>query len=93
MFDLRLVLLSGFVPSVFGTPLLEAARRELDARSRLSHLRDGATSAVELDLTVLGSEAGLVGAAGLARDHLSMLAAAAATDDVPAGAPPYDRRR
>jgi hypothetical protein len=93
VFDLRLALLSGFVPSVFGTPLLEAARRELDARSRLSHLRNGQTSAVDLDLTVLGSEAALVGAAGLARDHLAAVAASVATDDVTAGRPPYDRRR
>jgi glucokinase len=72
VFDLRLVLLSGFVPSVFGAPLLEAARREVDQRSRLAHLRSGADraeSAVEVDLTVLGSEAPLVGAAALARER------------------------
>ncbi len=71
VFDLRVVLLAGFVPSVFGAPLLDAARREVDQRSRLAHLRSGADraeSAVELDLTVLGSEAPLVGAAALARD-------------------------
>lgn len=70
VFDLRLVLLTGFVPSVFGGPLLDATRRELDQRSRLSFLRSGAdrsTSAIDVDFTVLGSEAPLVGAAGIAR--------------------------
>ena len=70
VFDLRLVLLAGAVPSAFGTPLLEAARRELDQRSRLAHLRLGTDRAVhrtDLDFTVLGSEAPLVGAAALAR--------------------------
>lgn len=69
VFDLRLVLLAGGVPAAFGAPLLDAARRELDQRSRLGHLRSGVDAAhrVELDLTVLGSEAPLVGAAALAR--------------------------
>jgi glucokinase len=69
VFDLRLVLLAGAVPSAFGPSLLESARRELDQRSRLAHLRAGADRAehqVELD-TVLGREAPLVGAAALAR--------------------------
>ena len=68
--DLRQVLLAGAVPSVFGMPLLEAARRELDQRSRLAHLRQGADRAesrVELDFTAMGIEAPLVGAAALAR--------------------------
>lgn len=78
VFDLRLALLSGFVPSVMGAPLLDAARRELDQRSRLSHLRTDGASAVELDLTVLGSEAALVGAAGLARQARAEAAAAEA---------------
>jgi len=71
VFDVRVVLLAGAVPAVLGAPLLDAARRELDQRSRLSHLRGGPDRSehlVELDLTVLGSEAPLVGAAGLARD-------------------------
>jgi glucokinase len=70
VFDLRLVLLAGAVPSAFGPSLLESARRELDQRSRLAHLRAGADRAehqVELDYTVLGREAPLVGAAALAR--------------------------
>lgn len=70
VFDLRLVLLTGFVPSVFGAPFLDASRRELDQRSRLAYLRadpDKAASAVDIDFTVLGSEAPLVGAAGVAR--------------------------
>jgi glucokinase len=68
--DLRQVLLAGAVPSVFGMPLLEAARRELDQRSRLTHLRRGADRAesrVEIDFTAMGIEAPLVGAAALAR--------------------------
>ena len=68
--DLRMVLLAGAVPSVFGMPLLEAARRELDQRSRLAHLRQGADRAesrVALDFTAMGIEAPLVGAAALAR--------------------------
>jgi glucokinase len=68
--DLRMVLLAGSVPSVFGMPLLEAARRELDQRSRLVHLRQGADRAesrVLLDFTTMGIEAPLVGAAALAR--------------------------
>jgi glucokinase len=68
--DLRKVLLAGGVPSVFGTPLLEAARRELDQRSRLMHLRHGvdrAESRVDLEFTAMGIEAPLVGAAALAR--------------------------
>jgi glucokinase len=99
VFDLRLVLLAGFVPSVFGAPLLDAARREVDQRSRLAHLRAGADRsepAVELDLTVLGSEAPLVGAAALARED-----APAGSNGAGDGAPPvasapaggaYDRR-
>ncbi len=72
VFDLRLVLLAGGVPGAFGAPLLDAARRELDLRSRLSHLRAGPDPRehrVEVDLTVLGSEAPLVGAAAIAREH------------------------
>jgi len=80
VFDLRLVLLAGGVPASFGTPLLDAARRELDQRSRLSHLRfgpDRAEHRVELDFTVLGSEAPLVGAAAIAREDESSIAATA----------------
>jgi predicted NBD/HSP70 family sugar kinase len=68
--DLRLVLLAGAVPSAFGVPLLEAARRELDQRSRLAHLRQGvdrAETRVALEFTAMGIEAPLVGAAALAR--------------------------
>lgn len=71
VFDIRVALLAGSVPASFGAPLIEAARRELDQRSRLTHLRsesDRAEHIVDLDLTVLGSEAPLVGAAALARD-------------------------
>ena len=39
VFDLRLVLLAGSVPATFGQPLLEAAGRELDQRSRIAFLR------------------------------------------------------
>ena len=39
VFDLRLVLLAGSVPATFGQPLLEAASRELDQRSRIAFLR------------------------------------------------------
>ena len=70
VFDLRLVVLTGAVPSSFGHPLLEAARRELDQRSRLAHLRAGADRAehrTRLELSTLGSLAPLVGAAALAR--------------------------
>ena len=42
VFDVRVVVLSGAVPAAFGTPLVDAARRELDQRSRLGHLRGGA---------------------------------------------------
>ena len=77
VFDLRVVVLSGAVPAAFGTPLLEAARREVDQRSRLGHLRHGADRAdqnvqlVHVELTALGSEAALVGAGGLARWELA----------------------
>ena len=70
VFDLRLVLLAGAVPAAFGLPLLEAARRELDQRSRLAHVRAGADRSehrVALDVTTLGTVAPLVGAAALAR--------------------------
>lgn len=70
VFDLRLVLLAGAVPAAFGAPLMEAARRELDQRSRLAHVRAGPDRTehrVELDVARLGSEAPLVGAAALAR--------------------------
>ena len=67
VFDLRVVVLSGAVPAAFGTPLLEAARRELDQRSRLGHLRGGTDRSeqlVHVEVTSLGSEAALVGAGG-----------------------------
>lgn len=70
VFDLRLVVLTGAVPGTFGIPLLDAARRELDQRSRLGHVRAGADRAshrVALELTQLGTVAPLVGAAGMAR--------------------------
>jgi len=84
VFDLRLVLLAGGVPGAFGAPLLEAARRELDQRSRLSHLWIGADRTehrVELDFTVLGSEAPLVGAAAVARERRESRDAEVASDD------------
>jgi glucokinase len=70
VFDFRLVILTGAVPAAFGHPLLDAARRELELRSRLAHVRAGADRAehqVRLDVTSLGQEAPLVGAAALAR--------------------------
>ena len=69
-FDLRLVLLAGTVPTTFGAPLLEAAARELDQRSRIAFLRsmpDRARPLVQLGVVDLGREAALVGAAGLGR--------------------------
>jgi glucokinase len=72
VFDLRLVVLTGPVPAVFGHPLLDAARRELDQRSRLAFLRAGADRSehrVRIEVTTLGAEAPLVGAAALARWH------------------------
>ena len=56
VFDLRVVVLSGAVPAAFGTPLVDAARRELDQRSRLGHLRGGS---------------GPLGAAGARRGHVA----------------------
>ena len=70
VFDVRLVLLGGAVPGAFGQPLLDAARRELDQRSRLAHVRAGPDRSehrVTLDVTSLGTVAPLVGAAALAR--------------------------
>ena len=68
--DLRLVVLTGSVPAAFGPALLDAARRELDQRSRMSHVRGGADRSehrVRLEFSLLGREAPLVGAAALAR--------------------------
>jgi glucokinase len=70
VFDLRLVVLTGAVPAAFGQTLLDAARRELDQRSRLAHVRRGADRSehvVRVELTTLGREAPLLGAAALAR--------------------------
>ena len=70
VFDLDLVVLAGAVPGAFGPTLLDAARRELDQRSRMAHVRSGADRSehrVRLELSVLGREAPLVGAAALAR--------------------------
>lgn len=67
VFDLRLVVLTGAVPAAFGQPFLDAARREIDQRSRLSHVRSGTEHLVRLEFTSLGREAPLVGAAALAR--------------------------
>ncbi|MET0144309.1 MAG: ROK family protein [Ilumatobacteraceae bacterium] len=70
VFDLRLVLLAGSVPAAFGAPLLDAAHRELDQRSRLAHVRAGADRTehrVRMEFSGLGAEAPLVGAAALAR--------------------------
>jgi glucokinase len=78
VFDLRLVVLTGPVPAVFGHPLVDAARRELDQRSRLAFLRAGADRSdhrVRIEITTLGAEAALVGAAALARWHRSATAA------------------
>jgi glucokinase len=70
VFDLRLVLLTGSVPATFGQPLMEAAIRELDQRSRVAFLRsmpDRARPLVQIGATTLGRESALIGAAGLAR--------------------------
>jgi predicted NBD/HSP70 family sugar kinase len=70
VFDLRLVVLAGSVPASFGPALLDAARRELDQRSRMAHVRGGTDRSehrVRLEVTSLGREAPLVGAAALAR--------------------------
>jgi predicted NBD/HSP70 family sugar kinase len=70
IFDLRLVLFAGSVPATFGQPLLDAAGRELDQRSRVAFLRsmpDRSRPLVQLGLTTLGRESALIGAAGLAR--------------------------
>lgn len=70
IFDLRLVLLAGTVPATFGPPLMEAASREIDQRSRIGFLRslpDRARPLVQLGFSSLGREAALVGAAGVAR--------------------------
>jgi glucokinase len=70
VFDLRLVLLTGSVPATFGQPLLDAAIRELDQRSRVAFLRsmpDRARPLVQIGATTLGRESALIGAAGLAR--------------------------
>jgi len=73
VFDLRLVVLSGAVTSTFGPALLDAARRELAQRSRLAHLRvgnDPEQHPVRLEVSTLGREAPLVGAAAIARWNL-----------------------
>jgi glucokinase len=78
VFDLRLVVLTGPVPAVFGRPLLDAAARELDQRSRLAFVRAGADRSehrVRIEVTTLGAEAPLVGAAALARSHRAAPAA------------------
>jgi glucokinase len=70
VFDLRLVLLAGTLPATFGQPFVDAVARELDARSRVAHLRsmpDRARPLVQLGAAALGREAALVGAAGLGR--------------------------
>lgn len=74
VFDLRLVVLSGSVPAALGPPLVDAARRELEQRSKLAHLRAGTDRGryrVAIGLSRLGTEAPLVGAAGLARWELA----------------------
>ena len=70
VFDFRLVLLAGTVPTTFGAPLIEAASRELDLRSRIAFLRsmpDRSRPLVQIGVSTLGREAALVGAAGLGR--------------------------
>lgn len=71
MLDVQRIVLAGAVPSIFGAPLLDAMRRELDQRSRLGFLRSGPDqSAIEIDVTSLGGEATLVGAAAIGRHWL-----------------------
>ena len=82
VFDVRVVVLSGAVPAAFGTPLVDAARRELDQRSRLGHLRGGADRSAQLvhvEVSALGSQASLVGAGGLARWELARERASSVT--------------
>jgi glucokinase len=78
VFDLSLVVLTGAVPGAFGQTLLDAARRELDQRSRLAHVRAGPDRSehrVRMEFTTLGREAPLVGAAALARWNTPVAAA------------------
>jgi glucokinase len=70
VFDLRLVVLSGAVTGTFGPAFLDAARRELEQRCRLAHVRPGSEHAphpVRLEVSALGRDAPLVGAAAIAR--------------------------
>jgi glucokinase len=90
VFDLRLVLLAGTVPAVFGAPFIEAATRELDQRSRVAHLRslpDRARPLVQVGVAALGREGALVGAAGLGRLALNQTAQTAAKAPVRTPAP------
>ena len=91
VFDFRLVLLAGTVPTTFGAPLIEAASRELDQRSRIPFLRsmpDRARPLVQLGVSTLGREAALVGAAGLGRLALRQAPKQAAARATPARATP-----
>lgn len=66
MLDVREIVLGGAVPSVLGTPLLDALERELDQRSRLPHLER------LLVRGVVGGRSGpLVAAAAVARSAAS----------------------
>lgn len=62
MVDTSLVLVSGRVPATFGAPMIESLHRELEARSRLTHLHGLAVR----DLSV-GGTGPLVAAAAVAR--------------------------
>ncbi len=84
VFDLRLVLLAGSVPATFGQPLLEAAGRELDQRSRIAFLRsmpDRARPLVQLGLDDARSGVG----ADRRRRPRQAGAAAGAADEVAGG--------
>lgn len=62
MVDTSLVVVTGSVPATFGAPLFEALHRELEQRSRLSHL-----ARIEVVALPGGGTGPLVGAAAVAR--------------------------
>jgi glucokinase len=63
LLDLRLAVVGGSVALGFGGPFLDAAQQELDRSCRLDFSRGA-----RIVLSTLGPDAGLIGAAALARD-------------------------